>query len=227
MPLKPTISSIATPAAMAWWGVAINGVPFEPGTAEAWNNDRRSGWRYEAATGFLDLGLDEHRAHVQPTGAYHYHALPTGLVKNRGGDATQMLLLGWAADGFPIYTDRGHQDPLDVKSPLITLRSGWKLKAGNRPSVPGGPTGAYDGRFTEDFEYVPGAGDLDPLNGRFAKTPEYPDGTYCYHITRAFPFIPRSWKGEPDPSFQKLRGGGGPRPGLAPPPPPRGGRLPR
>src|SRR5688572_27741492 len=29
----------------AWFGVALNGVPFEPGTAEFWNGERR--WNYE------------------------------------------------------------------------------------------------------------------------------------------------------------------------------------
>jgi hypothetical protein len=108
MPLKPEAAAAPQRGGGWWWGVALNGVPFEPGTGETWRNDPQSGWRYEAATGFLDLGLDEHHAHVQPNGAYHYHALPTGLVARLGGEGRKMLLLGWAADGFPLYTSWAH-----------------------------------------------------------------------------------------------------------------------
>src|ERR1043166_1205759 len=87
VPLKPKVAESPESRSNGWiFAVAVNGVPFEPGTAEFWNNDRRSGWRYEANTGFLNLGLDEHHAHVQPNGAYHYHAAPTGLVERLGGD---------------------------------------------------------------------------------------------------------------------------------------------
>src|SRR5262249_53556518 len=51
------------------------------------------------------------------------------------------------------------------------------------------------GTFVEDYEYVAGSGDLDRYNGRFAKTPEYPDGIYAYFLTTdeqgrlAFPYL--------------------------------------
>ena len=192
-----------------WWGVALNGVPFEPGTGETWNNDPQSGWRYEAATGFLNLGLDEHNAHVQPTGAYHYHALPKGMVAKLGGDQQHMLLVGWAADGFPLYTARAHDKADDSASPLRAMRSSYQLRKGNRPGGEDGPGGQFDGRFTQDFEFTAGSGDLDECNGRTGVTPEFPKGTYYYCITDNFPFLPRKWRGQPDPSFGK----GGPPPG--------------
>ena len=34
-----------------------------------------------------------------------------------------------------------------------------------------------------DHEYQVGTGLLDEYNGRFEKTPEYVNGTYCYHVT--------------------------------------------
>ena len=224
MTTKPQAAPQPVFSGGAWFGVALNGVPFEPGTGEFWNGDRR--WNYEAATGFLNLGLDAHNAHVQPTGAYHYHALPSGLVSNLGGDGKTMRLVGWAADGFPIYSAYGHTDPNNATSPLKKLRSSYKLKQGQRD---GGPGGKHDGTFTADFEFVAGAGDLDATNGRFAVTPEFPQGTYAYHITEEFPFIPRSWHGTPDASFYKRgMGPGGPPggpggrrgpPGFGPPPP--------
>jgi hypothetical protein len=39
------------------------------------------------------------------------------------------------------------------------------------------------GYYAEDYEYVKGLGDLDEHNGRFAVTPEYPNGTYAYYVT--------------------------------------------
>ena len=50
VPLKPKAEAEPVRRGGWWWGVALNGVPFEPGTAESWNNDMRSAWRYEAAT---------------------------------------------------------------------------------------------------------------------------------------------------------------------------------
>lgn len=209
IPLEPQRSERLTPTGINWFGVAVNGVPFEPGTQEFFNDDRQSGWNYEAIGGTSDLGIDISLAHVQPNGAYHYHGTPLGLVAKLGGDANRMLLVGWAADGFPIYTANAHGDPRDLKSPIRTLKSSYRLKQGVRPS---GPGLEYDGRFAEDFEYVPEHGDLDECNGRFNVAPEYPDGIYCYFITEEFPRISRFWRGVADESFRKR----GPPPGRRP-----------
>ena len=214
MPLQPVAGPSATPSGRAWFGVARNGVPFEAGTAEAWSD----AWRYEAIGGALDLGLDEHRAHVQPTGAYHYHGLPTGLIAKLGGDAGRMLLLGWAADGFPIYSDRAHRDAQDAASPLQRMRSSYRLKPGTRPGSPDGPGGKCDGAFTADYEFAAGSGDLDECNGRTGVTPEYPAGTYFYCVTVEFPFVARAWRGTPDRTFMKGGPGMGPPGGRRGPP---------
>jgi hypothetical protein len=224
-PTNPRTNATPNDARGAWFGVALNGVPFEPGTGEFWNGRRE--WNYEAKSGAIDLGLDAHNAHVQPTGAYHYHGLPTGLIQKLGGDGKKMLLIGWAADGFPIYMSQAHGSATNVASPLKKMQSSWQLKKGVRN---GGPGGNYDGRFTADYEYVPGSGDLDECNGRFGVTPEFPQGTYYYCITDEFPQLARSWRGTPDASFFKR----GPEPAWlegfgpgreqrrfgAPPPPP-------
>jgi hypothetical protein len=213
VPFHPQIATQPRRANGAWFGVALNGVPFEPGTAEFWNGERE--WNYEAKSGFINLGLDENNAHVQPTGAYHYHGLPFGLIERLGGDTRKMLLLGYAADGFPMYTLQGHSDPKDTKSPLKKMRSSYRLKQAERPD---GPGGRYDGRFTADYEFVEGSGDLDECNGRFGVTPEFPQGIYHYYITEEFPYIGRLWRGAPDPSFFKH--GPGPRGwGFRPSPP--------
>lgn len=235
MPATPTVSETTQPVGMGFFGIANNGIPFEAGTAEWWKGDRNSGWHIEANTGFADLGLDMNHAHVQPSGAYHYHGLPTvwleALRSKPGAKAPQHL--GWAADGYPIYAQLGYSDPMDPQSELKSLQPSYQVKPGTRPEPPTGPGGRFDGRYEEDFVYVAGSGDLDEFNGRFGKTPEFPQGTYYYVVTDAFPNVARSWKGVPDQSFKsKGRGGGGRGPGRgAGPggdrPPQRPGRPPR
>jgi hypothetical protein len=51
------------------------------------------------------------------------------------------------------------------------------------------------GSYLEDFEYVANLGDLDACNGRFGKTPDYPNGIYAYfttvdaYFTAQYPFV--------------------------------------
>lgn len=229
VPLNPKPANFATDLPHQDFGVAINGVPFDPFTAEFWGGDRRSEWNYEGIiNGIGYLGIDFNNAHVQPTGAYHYHANPLGLMRNLKSDGTKMIQIGWAADGFPIYGLYGYTNPDDAKSPVKKMKSSWRLKKGTRPS---GPGGVYDGSFTKDWEFVQGSGDLDECNGRTGVTPEFPKGTYYYVVSENYPWIPRKYKGTPDKSFERGRPGpGGPGgPGFGPPPggpggPPPGGR---
>lgn len=210
MPAKPVVKATATPLGRQPFGIAVNGVLFDPGTAEYWHKNQDSGWRYEAKGGAFSLGLDADNAHVQPNGAYHYHGVPTALFARLSGGKEQMTHIGWAADGFPIYAVWGHRDPASATSPVARLRTSYKLKTGTRPTTGDQPGGTYDGIFVEDFEYVAGSGDLDECSGRFGITPEYPGGTYHYVLTDDFPFVPRAFRGEPDPSFARRGGPGGP-----------------
>jgi hypothetical protein len=228
VPLRPTRADRVRLLGHADFGVALNGIPFDPATAEFWNRDRRSGWNFEAIGGSLDLGLDQNNAHVQPDGSYHYHGIPTGLVKSTNY-RSRPKFLGYAADGFPIYAPYGYRDPDNPESGMKELQPSFRLRQGERRS---GPGGRYDGRFARDFEYAEGLGDLDRCNGRIGVTPEYPKGTYYYVLTEAFPFIPRCWVGTPDDSFQKYPGnprgigegtGTGRQPGSGPGGGPRGG----
>ncbi|MBL9132901.1 MAG: YHYH protein [Verrucomicrobiaceae bacterium] len=225
VPLQPLKNAQPTPFRMQPFGVAVNGVVFDPFAAEWWRGDPSSGWQYEPQSGAIDLGLDEHNAHVQPNGAYHYHGIPTGLMKRLSGEENAMTLLGWAADGFPIYGPWGHSEAGDAKSALKKLTPGYRVKKGARPA--GGPGGSHDGSFVQDYEWAAGVGDLDASNGREGVTPEFPQGTYYYVLTEAYPFIPRQFAGTPDKSFERRGPGGpggfgGPPPGRGPPPP--GGR---
>lgn len=211
MPLSPRKGAArATDRALV--GVGVNGVPFDPGAAEFWQGERSSGWQYEALGGAVTLGLDANYGHVQPTGAYHYHGLPVGLMQQLGwSKSTESPLIGWAADGFPIYAMTAV-----VGGRVTQMTSSYRVKSGNRPGG-NGPGGAYDGTFVQDYVYVAGAGNLDECNGAFVKTADYPDGTYAYFLTSAFPVIPRMLRGSIDASFN-TKGGGANRPQRGQPP---------
>jgi hypothetical protein len=238
IPLHPVVAKQVTPFGLGRFGVALNGVPIEAAGAEYWNGDPASGWQYEVMGGKINLGLDDNNAHVQPSGSYHYHGLPTALIASLGGGSTpKMILVGYAGDGFPIYNQYGHTDPKDPKSPLKKLKPSFATKKGSRPA--NAPVGPYDGTFTADYQYNANSGDLDECNGRFEVTPEYPDGIYHYTISESFPYIPRSFRGTPDATFAMPGppgGGFGPPPGMRGPPrggpppygppPPRGGPPP-
>lgn len=205
VPMNPQMAEEWREVELAAFGIAINGILLEPNAAEWWQDDRNSGWRYEALGHHVDLGVDGNHAHVQPTGKYHYHGMPSGMLENLNA-IENFALLGYAADGFPVYSHWSYRDAQDAASPLQPLESSYRIKSGQRPD---GPGGSYDGTYVQDYEYVEGLGDLDQANGRTGVTPEYPEGTYYYVITPDFPFIPRYWRGEPSRDFIRRGGGNG------------------
>lgn len=223
VPAAPTIASMITPLGNHNFGFAVNGVPFDPGAAEFYLGDRDS-WQYEALGGAVPLGIDDNHAHVQPTGAYHYHGLPKGLLAELGvGSSAVSPIVGWAADGFPIYALYGPSNPKDASSAPKEYRSSHALRRGERPSSEGHPGGSFDGTFVADYQFVEGSGDLDTCNGATVVTEDFPDGTYAYFLTRDWPVIPRCYRGTPEPSVVE-RGPGGPPPGSGHDHPPHRGR---
>lgn len=94
------------------------------------------------------MGLDANYGHVQPDGNYHYHGLPTGLMKRLGHKVGEHSpLIGWAADGFPIYALYGQANADDPQSEVVELTSSFALKKRSRsggkkaPGEPGGMPG--------------------------------------------------------------------------------------
>lgn len=212
IPAKPEPAAQITPL-RGEFGVAVNGVPFDPGAAEFYQGNPQ--WQYEALSGAINLGIDMSHAHVQPNGKYHYHGLPTGLLGDIQVSAQRHSpLVGWAADGFPIYAVYGWKDPKDASSEVIALRSSYRVKRGSRPGGEDGPGGIYDGTFVRDYEFVQGSGDLDRCNGRFTVTPEFPGGTYAYFLSEDWPVIPRSFRGQPSSDFMHGPGGNGRQAGM-------------
>ncbi len=202
--LNPTTTATNTTVVTSGYG--LNGVKMEPATAgtcgdaggNTCNQAQGTGaWNMEALgqTAF-NFGTDENNAHVQPTGAYHYHGMPEQYIVKLGKGTSTMTLVGWAPDGFPIYARYGYNTATDAASGVKILRGSYRLKTtpdANRPST----TTYAMGTFTQDYEYAAGSGDLDECNGRTGVTPEFPAGIYHYMITDTYPYIGRCVKGTP------------------------------
>jgi hypothetical protein len=183
-------------------GFILNGVKIDAGTGGSCNDSgsnctllgQAGQWRMEALgqTSF-NFGADSSNAHVQPGGVYHYHGMPEGFIRKLGkGQA--MTLVGWAADGFPIYARYGYSEATNAASTLKVVQSSFRIKTApdaNRPATSLYPMGT----FLQDYEYVAGLGDLDECNGRTGVTPEFPKGIYHYFATDTYPYLQRCVKG--------------------------------
>ena len=189
------------------FGILLNGVEVDPVAAEPWphtkpvTNSHNWDWNLEAT--MVDIGLDCNTAHVQPTGKYHYHGVPKLYLESITSNSNEMLHVGWAADGYPIYYAYGFSSADDNSSGMKMLSSSYQLKSGERPGDgDSAPCGSYTGVYSADYEYVEGLGDLDECNGREGVTPEFPEGTYYYVITNEFPGVPRCFVGTPSNDFK-------------------------
>ena len=87
-------------------------------------------------------------------------------------------IIGWAYDGNPIYGSFGYDIASDDKN-ARRLISGYIKDTSN---IKDRPDGFDAGFFVEDYKFT-NNGDLDKHNGRFAKTPEFPNGVYAYYAT--------------------------------------------
>ncbi|MBO6640294.1 MAG: YHYH protein [Roseitalea sp.] len=180
---NPTKGSRKTDITRGPVGIGLNGILFRPETADYYDpssprghsRDRSSGWNLEGMGAADMLGMDQHNAHVDHRGIYHYHGTPVGLVASTGSTH-----IGYAADGHEIHYVGSAAQP------------GWTLKSGTRPS---GPGGRYDGTYVEDWQYT-GAGNLDECNGGTL------GGQYVYFATDTFPFYPRCFWGEVSGDFR-------------------------
>jgi hypothetical protein len=87
-------------------------------------------------------------------------------------------IIGWAYDGNPIYGPYGYSSAWDTSS-TTRLVSGYILNTSN---ITNRPSGFNSGFFIEDYSFV-NYNNLDSNNGRFGKTPEFPNGVYAYFAT--------------------------------------------
>ena len=95
------------------------------------------------------------------------------------GTTEASSIVGWSYDGNPIYGPYGYSDPANSNSESRRLVSGYNASIAN---VSDRPLGFDAGFFIEDYKFT-NSGDLDKNNGRFGKTPEFPNGVYAYFAT--------------------------------------------
>ncbi len=156
-------------------------------------------------------GFDCSKAHPA-MGNYHHHQNPSAFKLDLNvvsticnlydadglyaiDSAQHSPLIGYAYDGFPIYGAYAYADTNGIGA-IVRMKSGYQLR--NITTRTTSPTGAtvtagpvvnttYPlGYFREDYEFIAHPGQLDYLdahNGRLCKTPEYPNGIYCYFCT--------------------------------------------
>jgi len=98
--------------------------------------------------------------------------------KEGTGSLNHSPILGYAYDGNPIYGPYAYDTT--TGGSIRRMNPGYVLDvdttSGKRPP------GFEGGFFINDYTYD-GSGDLDIHNGRFAITPEYPNGVYAYFAT--------------------------------------------
>lgn len=123
--------------------------------------------------------------------AYHNHALlvkcltESSLVEmpwtNEEPSSEEVSpIVGYAADGFPIYGPYGCTD--EACSDVIEFKSSW-VQIGDPTTY------AWD---NHEYQEQSGVEYLDRCNGRVG-----PDGTYRYHATASFPYLLGCYKGTP------------------------------
>lgn len=197
---SPEVAASPTPLSLNYDNaIFLNGVKldlmaagcFGVGSGKIGCNDMSTPYRYDPMGPGGGFGADEHNAHTQPDGTYHYHGNPMAMFEQE--NATQASpVIGFAADGFPIFGSY-----INDNGTIRKATTSYRLKSGTRA---GGPGGTHDGTFIDDWEYVEGSGDLDECNGMVQ------DGVYGYVVTETYPHVMGCFTGTPDESFNKRAG---------------------
>jgi hypothetical protein len=175
--------------------------PGGPGASMPWNRD---------AIPAEKPGFDCSKGHPA-MGNYHHHQNPSAFNLDLNvisticdlyaadglyaiNTAEHSPLIGFAADGYPIYGAYGYANT-DGTGGITRIKSGYQLRNitarthwADGTDVSDGPAvnaTYFLGYFREDYEFVahPEEDYLDAHNGRFCITPEYPAGIYCYFAT--------------------------------------------
>lgn len=207
IPRAPATSGTHTLTSLGAIGYGVDGVAlFDTQDGAKWTGSAESqmggtGYWYRDAYVNEGVSFDPGNAHQPGSGQHHYHANPLALryllgdhvdfdpVSKVYTESTQAVarhspILGWMADGFPIYGPYGYADATNPASGLRRMRSGYVLRDGQsgtqnltligRTTLPQWAARAYGvatnaqsgppvstayplGRYMEDKEYL---GDL-------------------------------------------------------------------
>lgn len=181
--------------------VMLNGVPLDILSAGCYENGEDvpfgcttdDDWLLDPLGTDGAFGADEHNAHTQPTGVYHYHGSPKAMFDPED-DSAASPVIGFAADGFPVYGLYF----TDTDGSIRKATSSYALKSGSRGTTSdSNPGGDYDGQYVDDYEYVADSGDLDECNGMTV------NGQYGYYVTESYPWVIACFSGTPANSFSK------------------------
>lgn len=175
IPATPTLADTPTDVPdVGTAAVALNGIPIY-GPTEGTGGDVDS----------LPGALSECGSHNGPTG-FHIHKIlttdTTDCLFTPEEVAAAPQLVGYALDGYPIYTG------------IDQYTSSWEL--------------TDESLFASDtwaaHSYVEGLGDLDQCNGLTDA-----DGNYAYYTTETFPYVLGCYAGVVDVAAAGGGGGGG------------------
>lgn len=234
IPRTPTVPATKSINGGGAIGYFVDGVSmFNSWDAFYWNGSADTGgagngglWNRDA---YVNEGatFDPAYAHQPQSGQYHYHANPPALRYFLGDSVTYNAetgayaenpaqphhspILGWVADGFPIYGPYGYSSASNSASGIRRMVSGYALRNGQsgtsnltvtgRTTLPAWAGRAYNtnttltaandgpavsasyplGRYMEDNDYL---GDLGYTQGVDFDLDEY-NGRYC--VTPEFP----------------------------------------
>ena len=106
-------------------------------------------------------------------GIYGYSEDLAGNLESLNGGHSPII--GWAYDGNPIYGPFAYTNGDTAGSAIKRIESSYEIDTNSVVDRPQFEAGF----FIEDYAYN-NSGDLDEHNGRFCKTPEFPNGTYAY-----------------------------------------------
>ncbi len=150
--------------------MGVNGVKYDPSSAEYFENtstgENNIDWHVEARYIF-SANFGNNGGHLNPFGEYHYHDVPADYFADDlsiDGSAHSPIV-GYSADGFPMYYKYIYSDPEDNTSTIMEAASGLTLKTGTRPGDGvSAPDGDYTGLYYEDYEYFSANTVLDECN---------------------------------------------------------------
>ena len=221
MTATPAVANSASPLILGDDAIFLNGVKLDLLAAACYDVGREplgrekigcgqdeigNPWRYDPMSLLNEFGTDRNNAHTQPDGSYHYHGNPMAMFSSDCEAGAVSPVIGFAADGFPIYGSCFDDGGAVRKatSSYVFVNGGGPRQTVSGYETPAAGQGAiasanYDGQFRGDYEYAASTGDLDECNGMVV------EGQYGYYVTDTYPWVLGCYKGTPDESFYRLR----------------------
>ena len=180
-----------TATALVHIGVFVNGVSIY-NAKDAFSYNSLGIWNQNAVI-VEASSFDACLGHPPQSGEYHHHQNPHCMYD--AVPTEHSPILGFAFDGFPIYGPYAYTNTNGTGA-IARMKSSYRKRSISvRHTLADGTVlntnqygpnvnGQYPlGYYIEDYEYVNELGHLDGHNGRFAITPDYPNGTYAYYVT--------------------------------------------